>query len=536
MNERVEWSPGWRTWLSPWRLWFTLTALLSASHFATFNIANTPLVTDVKLYVYFAVQKAAGAVPYRDFVDIKTPLATFAGAVLIQVGEIARVDALTAIRVGYLVIAAVVPLLYFLVHRQLRSDDPVPGFLAACAFCGFPLLGFLPSVGNIPKLLMAFFAATAVILISQRRWCLAGVAGALAFLDWQIGVLVLLAAVAGAACDRGNQKTSILQVCVGALIGVAPFLLYFWLSGALADAFQQVVICAFARGGSASLDLLGDIRQISRVVEMGCGGHEWLVVIAIFGACVFPLWIRRNLRTPALGQLVALGVYHYGVVAYSLSDFQRFGDLFILLHTAAFFLGIAFVEIYSCLRLGFSSTSSPSSRLWWRGRGSIVLVCVLILAATRPSFLRAHYSLPDPGNSPNASLDDQREVSQAFVVYTRDKKLAFVRHIEQLVLSGRRNSILYVHWGAGDYRHARLSAAGDRKETWNRILREACPEVFTPPARVLAGRGLMEYFEPVTLASSNGAYQITFYGLKESVGVERYKREYCSVSDNATLN
>jgi hypothetical protein len=536
MTERGDWNPGLKARLSPWHLWLTLTGLLSVSHFATFNIANTPLVTDVRLYVYFAAQKAAGAVPYRDFVDIKTPLATFAGAALIRAGEIFQVDALTAIRIGYLAVAAAMPLLYFIVHIQLRPDDGVSGFWGAFAFCGFPLLGFLPSVGNIPKLLMAFFAAIAVILIAKRRWFLAGATGALACLDWQIGILVLLASITGSAFDGGNRKNAALRVCMGALIPIAPFFLYFWFHGALVDAFQQIVICAFVRGRSASLDLLGNIRHISRVVEMGCDGHEWLVVIAIIGACVFPLWIRRNLRKAARSQVCALAVYHYGIVAYSLVDFQRFGDLFILLHTVAFFLGIAFVELYAFLRFAQSQSASVISRLWRRGRLSIVLMCVVVLAMTRPSFLRAHYSLPGPGISRNASLDDQREVNQAFVPYAHGKKLAFVKHIEQLFLGGLKNDIPYANWAAGDRYHARLSAAQSQLDTWDRIIRTTCPEVFAPPGKALPGRGLMEYFEPVTLASNNGAYQMTFYVLKESVGVERYKNEYCSMGDSVALN
>ena len=90
-----------RRWLA------SLMALaVSATHFASFDIFTRPIVTDVRFFLYYAWRVTEGAVPHLDFFENKPQLATFAGALLYELGEFAGVDPLLAIRFGYLAIAA----------------------------------------------------------------------------------------------------------------------------------------------------------------------------------------------------------------------------------------------------------------------------------------------------------------------------------------------------------------------------------------------------------------------------------------------
>ena len=100
--------------------------LLLLFHVSSFDAAGRPLVTDVRYFVYFAWKVAHGAVPHLSFFENKTQLATFAGALLVRVGEWIDVDPLTAIRWGYLAIAGLAGLAVFSIFRRLGRGTVVP--------------------------------------------------------------------------------------------------------------------------------------------------------------------------------------------------------------------------------------------------------------------------------------------------------------------------------------------------------------------------------------------------------------------------
>src|SRR4051794_36406472 len=136
-----------------------LAALLTLVHLARFDVARGPIVTDVRYYVYFAARMADGAVPHRDFFDNKTQLATVAGAALHRAATALGLDPLLTMRAGYLALTGVAGLLLFAIHRELRDGACIAGLLGMCCYLGFSLLGFLPAIGPLPKLLMAVCAS-----------------------------------------------------------------------------------------------------------------------------------------------------------------------------------------------------------------------------------------------------------------------------------------------------------------------------------------------------------------------------------------
>jgi len=335
-----------------------LAALLTLVHLARFDVAQGPIVTDVRYYVYFAARMADGAVPHRDFFDNKTQLATAAGAALHATASALGLDPLRTMRVGYLGLTGLAALLLFAIHRELRElrelrdGACVAGLLGMLCYLGFSLLGFLPAIGPLPKLLMGVCASAAALLAYRGWWMLSGFVGAVAFLDWQIGVLAGLAVFVAALCEREQRFARTARVVCGGLAGLALACAYFAWNGALAVAYRQVVLTSLTRGETAlaGKTFTQRLAQILGTITVACPGQAWLAVLAIAGIVLYPILLVRHRGRPTQRLVIALGIFNGGIVAFSLTDYQAYGDLFALLASLAFFAGIALNEVFFALR------------------------------------------------------------------------------------------------------------------------------------------------------------------------------------------
>lgn len=410
-------------------------AVVSLAHFLSFPFRSHPIVTDVRFYLYFAAQTAMGAVPYRDFLDNKTPLATFAGAGLVWLGVPLGLTPLTSIRVGYLALAAVIGVLVFAIHRRLGPAGAISGALGLAAYLGFPLLGILPAIGNIPKLLMALFAALAALCVGGGRWRAAGAMGALAFMDWQVGGLVLVACFAAALFEREGRGAACRGLAAGAALGLLPFLLHFEAHGALPEVWSQAVTSLFSRASGGT-----SIHQLASVARVGCRGHLWLVALGVLGLLLYPLYLARAWKGPR-AMALTLGAYHGGVVAFSFWDFQAYGDLFILLSSAAFFAGVALCEIQA------SSRGLPSPSRWGLRAIANVVALGLAMAALRPWESRASHHLEPLGDQPRVTLQDQQAVAGRLRSQLAQGITGVLGPAELLFLTGTRNPMPFVTWG-----------------------------------------------------------------------------------------
>ena len=190
-----------------WWAWCVSAVAAAGLHYASYDVARQPIVTDVSFYLYFAQRVAAGDVPYVDFFEHKTPLAVFVGAALYRLGEALGVDPLLAIRVGYLCLASLIGGVLFLLYRRLCRDRPGGGWIALLVLCAFPLLGLMPAIGNIPKLLAVLGAGGAMLLVGRRQWLWAGVCAGIAALDWQpAGLLAGLGVLVAAGARDGRAR------------------------------------------------------------------------------------------------------------------------------------------------------------------------------------------------------------------------------------------------------------------------------------------------------------------------------------------
>jgi hypothetical protein len=458
-------------------------------------------------YLYFAAQTSQGAVPHRDFFDNKTQLATFSGAFFHRCGETLGVDPLLAIRAGTLIAAALAGLLLFELQRRLAGGEGACGFLGLLAYCGFSLLGLLPSIGNLPKLWMAVCASLTALFAFGGRWALAGAAGALAAMDWQIGVLALIGALAAAIAEPGRRRRAAIAVAAGALAASVPFALYFGAKGAIGPALRQVVGASLARGASTlSSSSFGE--RLDRLIEAaahGCPGQGWLLVAGSVGLGIFLFSLSRQRDLSIRRAAIVLAIYHCGIILYSSLDFQGYGDLFALLHSVAFFAGFAAAELYRrlpdlVLRRREAGATARSGRLL-AARAVVVLGFLL---AVRPSVARPPTSLRTKVAGPEVTLEDQREVARYLLPLLDGRRFVFEDASDQLFLARKRNSVPFVFWNEAVHSYYRASKDESYEETWERIVGAAQPEFIVASPKAFLGTRAARQFERVTMTSSGG--------------------------------
>ena len=254
------------------RLTAAAAGLLIVFHFSSFDIASTPLVTDVRYFVYYAWQVSEGAVPHVDFFENKPQLSVFLSAGFYDLAEALGADPLLVIRAGQLALAAVAAWLSFVVFRRLGGT--ACGWIGLAASLVFGLLGALPAVGTLPKLAMMVLGPAAALLAHRRRWVWAGTLGGLAFFDWQMGGAAWLAVAVAAVVDPQDRWRALRAVCLGGALAVAPFAIYYASQGALAAAFDQLIVATLSRGASSleAQDLSGRLARAA-ALGRGVGAH-----------------------------------------------------------------------------------------------------------------------------------------------------------------------------------------------------------------------------------------------------------------------
>lgn len=489
---------------------------LCAAHFYSFPLFESPIVTDIRYYVYYAWQVTEGAVIHRDLFALKTQLASFAGALLYALGEGLGFTPLFVIRAGYLLIGAAGGVLAFQIFRRLGRGRSAAGLLGAIAYCAFGLMGALPAIGNVPKLLMCVLASATGLLVQGRHWFWAGVAGALAFMDWQPGALVGVAALLSALLFGRPLVGAVLRVVAGVVTGLAPFALYYAVQGALAPTLQQILIDSFLRGadtraGGAS----SAFEQIQACVWEACPGYAWLFYASFVGMPVVLVWLWSRRSTEEWRLLVPLSVYHFGLVAFSLVDFQWYGDLMALLHSSVFFLAAFWVALYGAVSDGVARLTRASGPTARRAAGLAIALGFLVVAVAiaRPAFLRPEMSLRHPGSGahPNATLADQRAVAEQVRRVVGDRRFALLDSAELLFLLRHANPLPAPYFNDAVWRHYRGAAQEPRALTAMNLLRDAEADVIVFPRTLPKPPELLERYRRRILYSADRNYRVVLW-------------------------
>lgn len=446
--------------------WLLVATALAIAHFGRFYDADLALLTDTRYYTYFGIEVAGGAVPHLDFFGNKTQLASIVAAALVHLGDLFGSPAVPAIRVGFIALTIFGGVLLFRFHRTIADGHNVKAMLGLIPYLGLTYLGTLPASGSIPKLIMAIVATWAALLVARRSWFAAGLVAAISPLDWQIGLFACFGVFAAAALDS-EARRALLHSAVGVGAVAFVFIAYFVWNGALESMFAQTIGASFARGVESGGPLF-KFAGIHRRLLMHCAGEFWLLYLSGVGAVVFPFWFRDPRRAAWRQPLVVMAVYHYGVAAFSLIDFQGSGDTMLLLHTAAFFSGVALVSGFE-LAERMLPQSIPRPAL---GLASVVLM----LAVARP-VLSQPEALSTPDSPPGVTLQDQRAFARRLAPLLEDRSLLLLGPTEMLVLGGFERESIYVYWNdATRHEYARTHESNEI-DLLEALIREFEPDV-----------------------------------------------------------
>lgn len=499
-------------------------AAFSILHFLSYDLLNQPVITDVSFFLYFAARTAAGAIPYLDFLDYKTPLATFAGGFAYASGEFAGLDGLFAIRGLYLLFAALTALATGLVFFHLSNRRLAAAWVGVILYSGFNLLGLMPSIGNMPKQLALLSTLLALIAAHRRRWLLAGGLAALAGLDWQPGGALGCLAVVVAALLCESRSRAALKSGLGMAITACLPIAYFACHGALGKAFQLVFLAPMARPGAESKTLTTRFERIWRLLNSDCRGEMWLIYLAIAGLALFPVILFLLRRRDSFPLAAGLAVYHFGILGWTLHDFQSHGDLFILLGSLVFFAAVPVCSLYyfvvwvldSRFRAWSLRGGAGPRRAFARHRLRIAIGLALVaglIVAARPSFL----SREERGGAPDGPLDftlsDQREVARDFLKICEGHPVVCLDFQEILFLGKIEDALGFVYYDP--VIHGILKK-GDENMTGTliRCLEEADPGLIIWPQRSrrawISGGRMQRWrnqrYRPLRLGSDNEEY------------------------------
>ncbi len=486
-------------------------------HFFSFPYRDQAIVSDVRYFVHFAQRTAHGGVIYRDFFDPKTPLATWAGALLHAVGERIGIDPLLAIRAGYLALAAATALVACALQRRLAGGRTICGLLALGPQLGFLLLGVMPAIGNIPKLLMVLFAGVAALGVARGAWVIAGIATALSFLDWQIGALVGAGVLVAALFETGRERVRGLSAAaLGLAIGLAPAALYLGAHDALGTALRQTTFAAAARerATAARRSFREDWPRRFQLIHTGCGGAEWALLLSLAGIPGFALTVRRVRHLPQERRAVAVaGIYHAGILAVSARELQGFGDLFALLHTGAFLSGAALSELWLAGERFSGAEGSPALRRF--GRPACGVAVLLAVVVARPWASRATARLATPTASVAVRLADQERVARELHAHLAGDRVAYLGPTEIAFLDGASSVSPCVYWNPAVYGYFRASPEESPSQTLDRILIGAGATVVITDRVGAVPLGPSWIHEPVTPAQAMSLYGVSVYRRQE---------------------
>lgn len=332
--ERLKWFHG--------RRLFWIALVVACFFYSQVGFRKAPALGDRANWDYFAQVISSGGVPYRDVVNIKSPLSAYIGAAAILIGQPFGLRDIFAIRIAYLFLAALTVALTFLLALEY-SDNLRLAALAGTAMLTFANFARFNQSGVQPKTPMIIFGLLALCAILRDRPFAAGLFGMLSALSWQPGLL--FAGIAGLAASRyltSWRDRRAFKVIAGAALPLVIVLIYFWAAGALKDFYLwNIHFTANVYGPREARTPSDFFDHFAKLFNGAYRATRWLFYTAIAGAGVTVWqWIRASRQdrsrlddAPRHGVLIAGLVY----LAFCMIDIQGPVDLIPLLPFVAIF-------------------------------------------------------------------------------------------------------------------------------------------------------------------------------------------------------
>jgi hypothetical protein len=389
---------------------------------------------DEAIYAYGGQQLADGVPVYSGIFDPKPPLPTFLDAAGVLSARAVDKNDLTAMRAEFFVFALLTVVAVYLLGLWLWRS-PLAALAGAVTFASFQ--GFAQDAlggpdAKTPGLLLM---VVSLALLVRRRWFLAGIAGSLAFLDWQPLGICAAAAVVGALLVNEPEEEARWKRGARALGGVAiplaATVLFLLIDGGLSRFIEASFTFPATGLRRGDVTLGGNIDTIVRVVNQHYGHTRvlfWAGLVLL--VAVLAAWlVRGRPRVPALVVLGTLAAF----VAASVYDFQGYPDLYPLLPYAGIGIG------------GAVAFATPYVRGAWPRRVAAGLVLAAVVALTA---LSAHWFSGARDSGP--PLDKERAQAAKIQRLLRPgERLYALGDPTLLVLTHRRNPTRYIYLGSG---------------------------------------------------------------------------------------
>jgi hypothetical protein len=192
------------------------------------------------------------------------------------------------------------------------------------------------------------------------------------------------------------------------------------------------------------------------------------VLLTIPGLLVFPHWLLRSANKSVRGVCTLLAVHHFGIVAFSIFDFQGSGDTMILLHSFAFFGGIALIDLFNLIERA-PLRPETSRRLG-------IAMAVALLLVVRPGF--SEYAGLKTRIAPiRTKLTDQITMARKIERIARGKTIMVLGPTEMAMLGDLKPLSNFFFWNeAAEYEYRRTRGEGP-KGAFLALLLEYNPDV-----------------------------------------------------------
>jgi hypothetical protein len=369
---------------------------------------------DRALWDYIAQSILRGAVPYRDVVEIKTPLSPYMSAAAMWLGKLFGMSDLLAVRFLDLLLGGGLAVSTYRV-AEVFTRSRLAAFIAYMIPLSLPAYVGYATRGTEPKLQMILFGMISLALVSRDKPFWAGLTSMLSCLSWQPGLLFTgVAVLAFSNYLRTWRDCRALKALAGAILPLAIMVLYFLHAGALGDLWRWTFaydLTVYAPGEYKSAG--AQVRHIVGVIHDSLGALGMVYAfLAVIGFAMLVAKLTRDRRrsgsdsnqstvTPAEALVIATVVY----CIYSRFDFNHAPYLIPLIPLVAVFAGWAITQT---LRAGANSLKTGRRGLGQeRDPYSIagaVVVCSLLglaIAGSRraPDFkytLREQYAAVQP--------------------------------------------------------------------------------------------------------------------------------------------
>ena len=228
-----------REWLGARNL-FLLTIVVAAVIYSQFQFFSVPERGDRANWDYMAQVIARGGVPYRDVVNIKSPLSAYIGAAAIAITRPFGLRDVLAIRSVYFLLAALTVGFTFLVSYSYFASR-LGALLAATIMLAFNSFATL-NCGIQPKTPMVLFGLMSLWAVKRDRPLESGIYGMLSTLSWQPGLLFVGAAGLAFSHYLTNWRDlRVVRLLVGAAIPLVILVMYLAVAGALKDFFLWTI-------------------------------------------------------------------------------------------------------------------------------------------------------------------------------------------------------------------------------------------------------------------------------------------------------